>query len=55
VVGSGRVPNTDRIKVWLKAETVTDSESSLVQLKISTNRYQTGVFQFRVVVINRMQ
>jgi len=55
VVGSGQVTGTDRIKVWLKAETVKDSESSLVQLKIATNRYQTGVFQFRVVVINRMQ
>lgn len=42
------------LKVWLQANDVKDSESSLVQLKVSTTGYRTGVFQFRVIIINRM-
>ena len=55
VLVSGNVPGTGRVKVWLEAGKVTDSQSSLVQLKVSTTGYRTGVFQFRVVIINRMQ
>lgn len=55
VLVSGHVPGTGRVKVWLEAGKVTDSQSSLVQLKVSTTGYRTGVFQFRVVIINRMQ
>lgn len=54
VLTSGKVTAADRIKVWLQANDVKDSESSLVQLKVSTTGYRTGVFQFRVVIINRM-
>jgi len=55
VLISGHVPGTGRVKVWLEAGKVTDSQSSLVQLKVSTTGYRTGVFQFRVVIINWMQ
>lgn len=55
VLDSGQVTGTDRVKVWLEAGQVTDSQSSLVQLKVSTTGKRTGVFQFRVVIINRMQ
>lgn len=55
VLVSGRVPGTGRVKVWLEVGKVTDSQSSLVQLKVSTTGYRTAVFQFRVVIINRMQ
>lgn len=55
VVASGTVTGTSRIKVWLRADQVKDSESSLVQMKVTTTSYRTAVFQFRVLVINRMQ
>lgn len=55
IVASGTVTGTDRIKVWLRADQVKDSESSLVQMKVTTTSYRTAVFQFRVLVINRMQ
>jgi hypothetical protein len=55
VLASGVVTGANRVKVWLEAGQVTNSESSLVQLKIVTTNYRTAVFQFRVVLINRMQ
>ena len=55
VMDSGIVTGTSRLKVWLSAGAVKDSESSLVQLKVTTTNYRTAVFQFRVLVINRMQ
>jgi hypothetical protein len=55
VVDSGNVPGTDRIKVWLQAGDVKDSQSSLVQLKVTTTGARTAVFQFRALIINRMQ
>lgn len=55
VLAVGPVPNTDRIKVWLRCGAVKDSVSSLVQLTVTTTGYRTGVFQFRTLLINRMQ
>lgn len=55
VMASGTIPGTDRIKVWLMAGQVTDSQSSLVQLTVTTTGLRTAVFQFRALVINRMQ
>jgi hypothetical protein len=55
VLASNPITGTSRVKVWLEAGKVTDSQSSLVQLKISTTGKRTGVFSFRVVIINRMQ
>lgn len=55
VMASGNVPGTDRIKVWLRAGEVKDSQSSLVQLTVTTTGLRTAVFQFRALIINRMQ
>lgn len=55
VMASGTIPGTDRIKVWLRAGEVKDSQSSLVQLTVTTTGLRTAVFQFRVLIINRMQ
>ena len=55
VLASNPITGTSRVKVWLEAGKVTDSQSSLVQLKISTTGKRTAVFSFRVVIINRMQ
>ena len=54
-MASGTIPGTDRIKVWLRAGEVKDSQSSLVQLTVTTTGLRTAVFQFRVLIINRMQ
>lgn len=55
VMASGNIPGTDRIKVWLQAGEVKDSQSSLVQLTVTTTGLRTAVFQFRALIINRMQ
>lgn len=55
VMASGRVTGTSRVKVWLQASEVKDSESSLVQLTVTTSGFRTAVFQFRALIINRMQ
>ncbi|WP_428398290.1 immunoglobulin-like domain-containing protein [Marinobacter salarius] len=55
VMASGTIPGTDRIKVWLRAGEVKDSQTSLVQLTVTTTGLRTAVFQFRALIINRMQ
>ncbi|WP_275705821.1 immunoglobulin-like domain-containing protein [Marinobacter iranensis] len=55
VLASGTIPGTDRIKVWLRAGQVQSSQSSLVQLTVTTTGFRTAVFQFRALIINRMQ
>lgn len=55
VLAVGQVPGTNRVKVWLGVGDVTESESSLVELTVTSTGYRTGVFHFRALVINRMQ
>ena len=55
ILDSGAVTGTSRIKVWMQADDVNEAESSLVQLTITTTGARQAVFQFRVLIINRMQ
>tara|TARA_B100000029_G_scaffold324186_1_gene316609 strand:- start:85 stop:282 length:198 start_codon:yes stop_codon:yes gene_type:complete len=55
VLAVGQVPGTNRVKVWLGVGDVTESESSLVELTVTSTGYRTGVFHFRALVIDRMQ
>lgn len=55
VLAVGQVPGTNRVKIWLGVGDVTESESSLVELTVTTTGYRTGVFHFRALVIDRMQ
>jgi len=55
VLGVGQVTGGNRIKVWLRAGDVVDADSSLVQLSVTTTGARRAAFQFRVLIINRMQ
>jgi hypothetical protein len=55
VLDTGQVTGSDRIKVWLRAGDVVDADSSLVQLSVTTTGARRAAFQFRVLIINRMQ
>lgn len=53
-LGEITVSGQDRVKVWLRADAVNESEAVPLQLKISTTGYRTAVFQILIILIDRM-
>lgn len=54
VMAIGTVSGQDRVKVWLRADSVKESEAVPVQLRITTTGYRVAVFQILMILIDRM-
>lgn len=54
VMAVGQVTGQDRVKVWLRGDTVTESEAVPLELTITTTGYRTAKFQILMILIDRM-